>query len=62
MENMERYANGTENLRFDKEDYFHDFSFLYQLFYKRNRKHRYCPLKLIIINKIRNGGSEQMRK
>ena len=39
MENMERFAplyailNGTENLRFDKESYFHVLVF-YGLFYK----------------------------
>ena len=48
MENMERFTplyaiayailNGMENLRFDKEDYFHVLVF-YGLFYKRNRKH-----------------------
>ena len=47
MENMERFTplyaiahtvmNGTENLRFDKEDYFHVLVF-YWLFYRRNRK------------------------
>ena len=45
MENMERFTplyaiaytilNGMENLRFDKEDYFHVLVF-YGLFYKRN--------------------------
>ena len=48
MENMERFTplyaiayailNGTENLRFDKEGYFHVLVF-YGLFYERNRKH-----------------------
>ena len=48
MENMERFTpsyiiayaitNSMENLRFDKEDYFHVLVF-YGLFYKRNRKH-----------------------
>ena len=32
-------VNSMENLRFDKEGYFHVFSFLYGLFYKRYRKY-----------------------
>ena len=50
MENIERFAplyaiayaimNSTENLRFDKEDYFHVLVFYTGYFiYKRNRKH-----------------------
>ena len=48
MGNMERFTplyaiayditNSMENLRFDKEGYFHVLVF-YELFYKRNRKH-----------------------
>ena len=48
MENMERFTplyaiayaimNSMENLRFDKDGYFHVLVF-YGLFYKRNRKH-----------------------
>ena len=33
--------NGTDNLRFDKEGYFHVLVF-YGLFYKSNRKHFFC--------------------
>ena len=40
---MPLYAilNGMENLRFDKEGYFHVLVF-YELFYKRNRKRDAC--------------------
>ena len=57
MKNMERFTplyaiayailNGSENLRFDKEGYFHVLAF-YGLFYKRNRKHLFPCFPYVI--------------
>ena len=57
MENMERFTplyaiayailDSMENLRFDKEGYFHVLVF-YGLFYERNRKHFFLVFPYVI--------------